>query len=260
MAATRTRSAAVLHLSLILGGALRDSDGERLGKVDNVILRLEGSGYPPITGFLVTVAGRRQGPRRADPRALRDPLVGLRHPLGAGREPRDLHLGLHRRRRRARAGRHPAQVTVPIAALGIWLIIVHGSYRSAERVFVWMTVPFFARLGRRRRQGPRAARGPVRGAPPRGRAARRQPPRRRVPADRDLLRGRRVARLREGHRLADRGSAGVRRADHGDDRHLDRRRRDPRRAGDLAAGRRSSTACCCRSTCASSGASSARRS
>ena len=29
----------------------------------------------------------------------------------------------------------PAQVTVPIAALGIWMIIVRGSYRSAERIF-----------------------------------------------------------------------------------------------------------------------------
>jgi NRAMP (natural resistance-associated macrophage protein)-like metal ion transporter len=38
----------------------------------------------------------------------------------------------------------PAQVSVPIAALGIWLIIVRGSYRSAERVFIWFTIPFFA--------------------------------------------------------------------------------------------------------------------
>jgi NRAMP (natural resistance-associated macrophage protein)-like metal ion transporter len=38
----------------------------------------------------------------------------------------------------------PAQVSVPIAALGIWLIIVRGSYRSAERIFVWFTIPFFA--------------------------------------------------------------------------------------------------------------------
>src|SRR5277367_6143580 len=38
----------------------------------------------------------------------------------------------------------PAQVTVPIAALGIWLIIVRGSYRTAERIFVWFTIPFFA--------------------------------------------------------------------------------------------------------------------
>jgi NRAMP (natural resistance-associated macrophage protein)-like metal ion transporter len=34
----------------------------------------------------------------------------------------------------------PVQVTVPIAAVGIWLIIVRGSYRSAERVFIWLTV------------------------------------------------------------------------------------------------------------------------
>jgi NRAMP (natural resistance-associated macrophage protein)-like metal ion transporter len=38
----------------------------------------------------------------------------------------------------------PAQLSVPIAALGIWLIIVRGSYRSAERIFVWFTIPFFA--------------------------------------------------------------------------------------------------------------------
>src|SRR5438105_5627486 len=38
----------------------------------------------------------------------------------------------------------PAQATVPIAALGIWLIIVRGSYRMAERIFIWFTLPFFA--------------------------------------------------------------------------------------------------------------------
>src|SRR3954454_9183156 len=38
----------------------------------------------------------------------------------------------------------PAQVSVPIAGLGIWLVIVRGSYRSAERIFIWFTIPFFA--------------------------------------------------------------------------------------------------------------------
>jgi NRAMP (natural resistance-associated macrophage protein)-like metal ion transporter len=38
----------------------------------------------------------------------------------------------------------PVQLSVPIAALGIWLIIVRGSYRSAERIFIWFTIPFFA--------------------------------------------------------------------------------------------------------------------
>jgi Mn2+/Fe2+ NRAMP family transporter len=38
----------------------------------------------------------------------------------------------------------PAQVSVPLLAIGIWLIIVRGSYRSAERIFIWFTIPFFA--------------------------------------------------------------------------------------------------------------------
>jgi Mn2+/Fe2+ NRAMP family transporter len=38
----------------------------------------------------------------------------------------------------------PAQACVPIVAAGIWMVIVRGSYRSAERTFIWLTVPFFA--------------------------------------------------------------------------------------------------------------------
>ena len=48
----------ILHLSTIVGSPLRDADGERLGKVEDLIVRLGGTGYPPITGFLVRVAGR----------------------------------------------------------------------------------------------------------------------------------------------------------------------------------------------------------
>jgi CBS domain-containing protein len=59
MAAMPTSSTEVLHLTLVLGGALRDSDGARLGRVDDAIVRLEENGYPPISGFLVTVAGRQ---------------------------------------------------------------------------------------------------------------------------------------------------------------------------------------------------------
>ena len=51
--------APVLHLSMVVGGALRDAAGERLGKVDDLIVRLGEPGYPPITGFLVSVAGRQ---------------------------------------------------------------------------------------------------------------------------------------------------------------------------------------------------------
>src|SRR6195256_752494 len=38
----------------------------------------------------------------------------------------------------------PVQISVPIAGLAIWMIIVRGSYRSAERIFIWLTIPFFA--------------------------------------------------------------------------------------------------------------------
>src|SRR5690348_1828958 len=38
----------------------------------------------------------------------------------------------------------PPQASVPVLAAGIWLIIVRGSYRSAERIFIWFTLPFFA--------------------------------------------------------------------------------------------------------------------
>jgi NRAMP (natural resistance-associated macrophage protein)-like metal ion transporter len=38
----------------------------------------------------------------------------------------------------------PFQVSVPIAAVLVWLLLVRGSYKSAERVFVLMTIPFFA--------------------------------------------------------------------------------------------------------------------
>lgn len=48
----------VLHLSLILGGQLRDAGGLRLGKVDDLIVRLGSDDYPPVTGALATIAGR----------------------------------------------------------------------------------------------------------------------------------------------------------------------------------------------------------
>ena len=53
-----TTPPAVLHLSLIVGGTLRDRNGGRLGKVDDLIVRL-GEDYPPVTGVLATVAGRQ---------------------------------------------------------------------------------------------------------------------------------------------------------------------------------------------------------
>jgi CBS domain-containing protein len=48
----------VLHLSLVLAGQLRDADGLRLGRVDDLIVRLGSDDYPPVTGALATIAGR----------------------------------------------------------------------------------------------------------------------------------------------------------------------------------------------------------
>src|SRR5581483_6879027 len=38
----------------------------------------------------------------------------------------------------------PRYASVPIAAIVVWLLLVRGSYKVAERVFVLMTIPFFA--------------------------------------------------------------------------------------------------------------------
>jgi Mn2+/Fe2+ NRAMP family transporter len=38
----------------------------------------------------------------------------------------------------------PAQVSVPVAAVVVWLLVVRGTYKIAQRVFIGMTVPFFA--------------------------------------------------------------------------------------------------------------------
>jgi Mn2+/Fe2+ NRAMP family transporter len=38
----------------------------------------------------------------------------------------------------------PFQVSVPIAAVAVWALVVRGTYKIAERVFVLMTIPFFA--------------------------------------------------------------------------------------------------------------------
>jgi NRAMP (natural resistance-associated macrophage protein)-like metal ion transporter len=38
----------------------------------------------------------------------------------------------------------PVQVSVPIAAVAVWLLLVRGTYKVAERIFIVMTIPFFA--------------------------------------------------------------------------------------------------------------------
>jgi CBS domain-containing protein len=53
-----TQSPRVLHLSLILGGEVAGRAGGRLGRVDDLVVRLGDGGYPPVTGVLATIAGR----------------------------------------------------------------------------------------------------------------------------------------------------------------------------------------------------------
>jgi CBS domain-containing protein len=56
--AVATLTPSVLHLSLVVGGELRDADGLRLGKVEDLIVRLGSDDYPPVTGALAAIAGR----------------------------------------------------------------------------------------------------------------------------------------------------------------------------------------------------------
>jgi CBS domain-containing protein len=48
----------ILHLSLVAGGDLIDSSDGRLGRVEDLIVRLGEDDYPPVSGVLATVAGR----------------------------------------------------------------------------------------------------------------------------------------------------------------------------------------------------------
>jgi CBS domain-containing protein len=49
----------VFHLSLIVGSELRDRSGGKIGRVDDLIVRLGEDEYPPVTGLLARVASRQ---------------------------------------------------------------------------------------------------------------------------------------------------------------------------------------------------------
>jgi MgtE intracellular N domain/CBS domain len=95
--APATQAPPILHLSSVIGSPLLDSDGERLGKVNDLIVRLGGIGYPPITGVLATVAGRasfvgidRVSDIGPDGVVLRKAKLDLRH---FERRPEEVLLG-----------------------------------------------------------------------------------------------------------------------------------------------------------------------
>jgi CBS domain-containing protein len=49
---------AVVHLSTVLRSPLLDRAGERLGRVEDLIVRLADGGYPPVTGLKAAIGGR----------------------------------------------------------------------------------------------------------------------------------------------------------------------------------------------------------
>jgi CBS domain-containing protein len=48
----------VMHLSMVLRSPLLDRAGERLGRVEDLIVRLADGGYPPVTGLKARIGGR----------------------------------------------------------------------------------------------------------------------------------------------------------------------------------------------------------
>jgi CBS domain-containing protein len=58
MSAATAAEPRVLHLSLVVGSDLVDRSGGKLGRVDDLIVRLGDDEYPPVSGVLATVAGR----------------------------------------------------------------------------------------------------------------------------------------------------------------------------------------------------------
>jgi hypothetical protein len=56
-----TAAPSVLHLSLVVGGELRDGSGERLGRVDDLIVRLRDGGLSaPVTLFFLWRLSRNE--------------------------------------------------------------------------------------------------------------------------------------------------------------------------------------------------------
>jgi CBS domain-containing protein len=49
---------AILHLSLVTSGELTDVDGRKLGRIEDLVVRLTAEEYPPISGAVAKVAGR----------------------------------------------------------------------------------------------------------------------------------------------------------------------------------------------------------
>ena len=53
-----TAPPAILHLSLVTGGELADAEGRKLGRVEDLVVRLGDEEYPPVSGAIAKVARR----------------------------------------------------------------------------------------------------------------------------------------------------------------------------------------------------------
>ena len=58
MPADPAGGAALVHLSCVVGSPILDRAGDKLGKVKDLIVRLDGSTYPPVSGLVAKVGGR----------------------------------------------------------------------------------------------------------------------------------------------------------------------------------------------------------
>jgi MgtE intracellular N domain/CBS domain len=56
--ADQAGDASLVHLSCVVGSPILDRTGDRLGKVGDLIVRLDGSTYPPVTGLVAKIGGR----------------------------------------------------------------------------------------------------------------------------------------------------------------------------------------------------------
>ena len=95
----------------------------------------------------VRAAGRGDGPgvARPDPRTLRHRLGAVCRGRGAGGQRRAGHQRIRRHRaRRANCWASAGYVAVPVAAVVLWYLVIYGSYGWVERVFLAMTLVFFA--------------------------------------------------------------------------------------------------------------------
>ncbi len=48
----------ILHLSSVTGSPLLDRKGERIGRVEDLVVRANGAAHPPVSGLVVRIGGR----------------------------------------------------------------------------------------------------------------------------------------------------------------------------------------------------------